>query len=192
MNEIPGYNYGRVPRSPVSMDTFDQIKQTVGWSNADANALKRAAALLKGDEELLVDGWRSIIASLPHLAAVFKRPDGTPDEKYKAAVKKRFVQWVHDMLTCSFDQDWLDYQHEIGRRHTPVAKNATDGGDTPSVVPMRHLIAFLPATLFAVPDRIAAKGANPEEVDAIRRAWTRAIALTMTLWTRAYVDEALW
>ena len=80
------------------------------------------------------------------------RPDGKPDEAYKAAVKKRFVQWARDTCMRQRDQEWLDYQEEIRLRHTPAKKNKTEGAHAPDVVPLRHLLAFAgPAILDARP-----------------------------------------
>jgi hypothetical protein len=45
----------------------------------------------------MVDSWRAIIGDHPFLAKWFFGPDGNPDEAYKAAVKRRFVQWVSDL-----------------------------------------------------------------------------------------------
>jgi hypothetical protein len=192
MTILSGYDYGDVPRSPVTMEELDQLKQTAGWTSADAATLLRAGELLKGEEEALVDGWRMLIGAQPHLARWFVHPDGSPNEEYKAAVKKRFVQWVRDILTRPFDQAWLDYQEEIGERHTPEKKNRTDSGDTPSVVPLRYLIGFLPPVLSALPDALQARGVEPDEVKAISGAWMRAIALTIALWSRPYVRDGLW
>src|SRR5437899_1747916 len=80
------------------------------------------------------------IAAHPELARWLFDPSGTPDEAYKAAVKKRFVQWVRDTCMRPRDQAWLDYQEEIGLRHTPAKKNQTDSVHTPPVVPLRYLI----------------------------------------------------
>ncbi len=42
---------------------------------------------------------------------------GNIDEQYKAKVKERFKQWIMDLCHKPYDQDWLNYQHEIGLRH---------------------------------------------------------------------------
>jgi hypothetical protein len=83
-----------------------------------------------------------MILALPSSSANRSGPDGKPDDAYKAAVKKRFVQWVIDTCTRPRDQAWLDYQEEIGLRHTPAKKNATERAQTPELVPLRYLIAF--------------------------------------------------
>jgi len=37
-------------------------------------------------------------------------------------LKRRFVQWVVDVAIRPHDRAWLDYQEEIGLRHTPEKK----------------------------------------------------------------------
>jgi len=41
---------------------------------------------------------------------------------YLATVRKRFYQWILDTCNRSYDQTWLDYQQEIGLRHTYAKK----------------------------------------------------------------------
>jgi hypothetical protein len=133
MNDVPvihGYDYGtaRAAHSPVTLDELRKLEQTVGWTEADGDAIAKAAEVLAGQEEAMVDAWRSIIGEHEHLAKWFFGPDGKPDEAYKAAVKKRFVRWVTDLCRRERDQAWLDYQEEIGLRHTPAKKNQTSCG----------------------------------------------------------------
>lgn len=61
----------------------------------------------------------------------------------QSSIKKRFVRWITDTVARPFDQDWLDYQYEIGLRHSPEKKNATDQAQRPSVVSLRLLLAFI-------------------------------------------------
>ena len=130
---IPGYDYGKelAARSPISLAELRQLEQAAGWTEDDARWLRAAAEVLAPRAEQMVDQWRAAIGRQPYLAAWFLKPDGSPDEAYKAAVKRRFVQWVSDLCLRSHDQDWLSYQEEIGLRHTPARKNQTDGGQTP-------------------------------------------------------------
>lgn len=120
MSAISGYDYGspKAADSPVSLEELRALEQTVGWTDEDADALKLAASVLDDQAEAMVDSWRARIGAQPHLAKVFFDPSGKPDEAYKAAVKKRFVQWVRDTCSRPRDQAWLDYQEEIGLRHT--------------------------------------------------------------------------
>jgi hypothetical protein len=140
----------------------------------------------------MVDSWRAIIGAQPHLAKWFFGPDGKRDEQYAAKVKQRFVQWVVDASSRPHDQAWLDYQEEIGLRHTPEKKNRTDGAHTPSVIPLRYLLAF--GTTMAITSRkfFTAAGITDPELRRLEDAWVRTIQLHTTLWTRPYTMEHLW
>jgi hypothetical protein len=183
-----GYDYGAVPRSPVTLDELDKLKATAGFTDADAQALGRAGKILIPQAEAMVDEWRGIIGSQAHLGHWFVGPDGKPDDTYKSAVKPRFVQWVADVCQKPFDQAWLDYQEEIGLRHTPAKKNKTDGTVTPPVVPLRYLLGFTPPILAAAHARLA----EAEDAAAMQAAWTKAVMLTLTLWARPFAQDGLW
>jgi Protoglobin len=194
VNDMPGYDYAspRAAHSPLSLDELRALEQSVGWSEHDARALTAAGEVLRDQAEALVDSWRAQIGAQPHLARWFVAPDGRPDEAYKAAVKKRFVQWVVDSCTRPHDQAWLDYQEEIGLRHTPAKKNKTDGAHTPDVVPLRYLLAFLGPVILGIRPFLAKQGRPAGDIDAMQRAWTKSVLLHVTLWSRPYVRDGLW
>jgi hypothetical protein len=126
---IPGYDFGKsaIAHSPVSIEELRQIESSAGWSAEDATILERHRRIFLYHAEEMVDSWRAVIGQQPHLAKWFTRPDGHPDDEHKSKVKARFVQWVRDVCLRPHDRDWLNYQEEIGLRHTPAKKNATDG-----------------------------------------------------------------
>lgn len=109
---IPGYDYGAPTSaiSPVARIELTQLEETIGWTSADADVLSRHADLFRAKAEEMVDSWRAIIGSQPHLAHWFVKPDGMADEQYKASVKRRFVRWVIDVAVRPHDRDWLNYQ----------------------------------------------------------------------------------
>jgi hypothetical protein len=191
---ISGYDYGRreSAHSPLSMEELRQIEATVGWNQEDADTLQRHGDLFRRNAEKMVDSWRAVIGAQPHLAKWFFGPDGKPDDEYKAKVKKRFVQWVLDACFRPHDQAWLDYQEEIGLRHTPEKKNVTDGAETPSVVPLRYLIAFAPVVTTRARKFFIDEGVRDEELQKLEDAWLKAVQLHVTLWSRPYTKEGLW
>jgi hypothetical protein len=191
---ISGYDYGNpaAAHSPVSIEELRQLEAAAGWTSEDAATLKRHAAIFETNAEQMVDSWRAVIGAQPHLAKWFFKPDGTPDDEYKAAVKKRFVRWVLDACSRPHDQAWLDYQEEIGLRHTPAKKNATDGAHTPPVVPMRYLVAFVTVVTTSSRRFFADAGVRGEELENLEDAWAKAVQLHITLWTRPYVKDGLW
>jgi hypothetical protein len=191
---IPGYDYGapHAAHSPVALSELRALEQTVGWTARDAKALKMAADVLSDQAEELVDHWRTQIGAQPRLARWFVGPNGRPDDAYKAAVKKRFVQWVIDLCTRPRDQAWLDYQEEIGLRHTPAKKNATERAETPELVPLRYLIAFAAPVVLDAKDFLARKGHGLEDIERMHAAWTKSVLLEIALWSRPYVGDGLW
>src|SRR4051794_38075730 len=118
--DIPGYTYGTgaVPRSPVSLEELDLIQATLLLDDDDRDALRRSADILAPQVEDILDVWYGFVGANPHLLAAFTGPGGQPDQAYLAAVRRRFGQWILDTARAEFDQVWLDYQHEIGVRHT--------------------------------------------------------------------------
>lgn len=191
---IAGYDYGAgtLPRSPITMEEFGKLEQSAEFTADDRRNLALAGEVLADQAEKMVDAWRARIGAQEHLAKCFFSPDGKPDERYKAAVKPRFVQWVIDVCTRPYDQTWLDYQEEIGRRHTPERKNQTDGVEAPPVVPLRYVLAFAAVIITSSKEFLASKGHSAEQVEGMHTAWTKAVMLTLALWSRPYAIDELW
>jgi Protoglobin len=191
---IAGYTFGEdsIPASPVSLEELHKLEAATGWSEEDALWLKIAAETLIPQAEAIVDSWRSMIGSLPPLAASFVGPDGKPDDHYKSSIRLRFVQWVSDVCIQPRDQKWLDYQEEIGLRHLPAKKNKTDNAQTPPVVPQRYLLGFTAVVITTIRGFLVASGRPEEDIVRIQDAWTRAVLLSVTLWSRSYAREGLW
>jgi hypothetical protein len=191
--DIPGYDFGsqQSAKSPVSAEELRELEQTVGWTANDEQLLKKHVALFQSQAENMVDVWRAVIGAQPHLAKWFFGSDGNPDDEYKAAVKRRFVQWVIDVAARQHDRAWLDYQEEIGLRHIPEKKNKADGRHTPPLVPLRYILAFIPVV---TPVRRFFENAIQDraELDALETVWTKAVHLHVTLWARPFTREGLW
>ena len=190
---IAGYDFGsaRSAKSPVSLEELRHLEQAAGWTEDDARVLNKYAAHFEAQAEKMVDSWRAVIGAQPELAKWFLGPDATPDDAYKAAVKRRFVQWVVDVSKRPHDQAWLDYQEEIGLRHTPQKKNQTDGRQTPPLVPLRYVLGFVPVVT-PVRRFFESVITDSAELDALERAWGKAVQLHVTLWARPFCREGLW
>jgi hypothetical protein len=168
------------------------LKQTVTLTDEDIQHLRTAGDILENQTDEIIDKWRAVIGSQPHLAHYFVRPDGKPDDQYKARVKERFKQWVLDVCRRPLDRDWLNYQHEIGLRHTHLKKNKTDGAASPPQLPLRYLFAFTAVVNDTIKPFLAKKGHPAEKIEAMYRAWCKMVLLNVTIWSRAYVAEADW
>jgi hypothetical protein len=192
--DIAGYDFGEssVAKSPISMDELEELKQTTTLTDEDTRYLHLAGYALESQTEEIVNTWRSVIAASPHLSYYFTASNRQPDQRYKALVKERFKQWILDVCFRPYDQDWLNYQQEIGLRHTQVKKNLTDGADTPPGIPLRYILAFTAVVINTIKPFLAKKVSDADELEKMHQAWCKTVILHVTLWSRPYVSESEW
>jgi hypothetical protein len=192
--QIPGYTYGTpaVASSPITLAELELLKRTVQLEAEDERYLRMAGEVLADQVDALLDCWRGVTASEPHLAILSAGPDGLPDARYSAASRPRFGQWILDSCLRPYDQAWLDYQHEIGLRHHPSRKNLTDSVESAPRVPLRYLIAFCAVIVNSVRPFLAAKGHSMEDVEAMHRAWCKSVMLQMALWSQPFARPEDW
>lgn len=189
---IPGYTYGTaaVAKAPISLGELDLLKRTVLFTEEDAHWLRVSRQVLEPHVEELLDVWYGFVASNPHLLHYFTRTaDGQPDASYLAAVRKRFGQWVRDTAAANYDQAWLDYQIEIGRRHHRSGKNRTDGVASVEHIHYRYLPALIYPIVATLKPFLSRGGHSAEEVEKMWHAWLKSVILQITLWSYPYVKE---
>ena len=152
---IPGYTYGsdEAATSPLTMEDLERLKAVVWLTPQDEEALAEAAAVLADQAGDMVTAYRKRLGELPFMRPYSGHPDGTPNPEYAAASKPRFDRFIIDACTRPLDQDWLNYQHEIGLRHTRARMSPGDSatGKSPSTVPSR------PSTTAATNSSLLAK-----------------------------------
>jgi Protoglobin len=194
--EIPGYDYGSstVGMSPVTFEEFEQLKRDANFTDEDVHWLGQAGKVLADQALALAGKWRDIIASLPHLAIYWQRLDGKKDAQYAETSGLRLQQWILDTCSRPYDQEWLNYQHEIALRHSSVKKNETDHARIASpTIHLRHIIAFCAVITdpTIMKPFLAAKGRDAIDVDRMHQAWTKSIWLQIALWTEPYTNTRL-
>lgn len=189
---IPGYDLGQpgVATSPLTETDFELLKTTVLMSENDLRALRLAGEVLDDQVEAVLDVWYGFVGGHPHLVQYFNGGDGQPNGGYLAGVRRRFAQWIRDTCAARYDRAWLDYQEEVGLRHTRARKNRTDavqGGGGSPVVHLRYLLAFIVPLTLTIKPFLSRKGHDAETVDNMYQAWFKAVTLTAVLWSRPYV-----
>ena len=191
--EIPGYTYGSksIQPSSVSLRELEELKVTVGWTDEDTIYLRLAGEVLGDQTRVIVDYWRNgIIAGIPNLARHSQTPEGDRISEYIARSGKRFEQWILDTCLRPYDQDWLDYQMEIARRHTSAMKNKVDDVRSTPYVPLRDVTAFIAVMNETVRPYLASEGHSTEVVDKMHLAWRKSLQLQTALWTKLYMDTS--
>jgi hypothetical protein len=188
-----GYTYGdvSVAVSPVTMEDLERLKISVGLTEEHRRWLHLAGEVLADQAQDIVRRWRSeIIASIPHLARHSRSLEGDKLPGYLAQSNLRFEQWILDTCLREYDQDWLNYQHEIALRHTSAKKNMTDGVESTAFVPYRDIAAFSSVLIETIKPYLAAKGHPEREVHAMHQAWAKSVQLQIALWAQVYMTSS--
>jgi hypothetical protein len=192
---IPGYRYGdpSLPQSTLSNTEFEQLKAALLLVDDDLAALRQAGTILVPQADAILDVWYGFVGSHDFLLTYFSRPDG-PSAEYLARVRARFGQWIADTCQAQYDDAWLAYQDEIGRRHV-TEKNHADGGaaaGTPTVIHFRYLNALVYPIYATIRPFLEQGESDPAAVERMHQAWLKAVLLQVTLWARPYTREGTW
>jgi hypothetical protein len=190
-DEIYGYSYGgpEVAASPITLQQLEELKASVGMTGEDEQYLRLAGQVLADQTAQVVEHWRGrIIGSIPHLARHSRTPEGNAIPEYLAKSNLRFRQWILDTCNRPYDQDWINYQEEIARRHTSRKKNHVDGVRSTPYVPLRDIIAFIAVMNETMKPYLGAKGHPAAEVDRMHNAWCKSVQLQAAIWARVYMD----
>lgn len=189
---IPGYTYGQksLAKAPYTLQDLESLKKTLLFTDDDVRYLRMSKTILADQTEAVLDVWYGFVASTPELVEYFKNnKTGAPDGQYLNTVRKRFGQWILDTADANYDQAWLDYQYEIGLRHTTPKKNQTDKVNSVPSVNFRYLSALtIPVTTTLKPF-LAKKGASAADVEKMHAAWVKSVLMQTILWSYPYVRD---
>lgn len=192
MNQPHGYTFGTaaVAVAPITLEELKLIQQSLLFSEDDVMALRQSRAILQDQIEDVLDVWYGFVGATPQLLTYFTNPtNGQPDGEYLAGVRKRFGQWILDTAAADYDQRWLNYQFEIGRRHHRVGKNQTDGAQAAPHIHYRYLPALLYPITTTLKPVLAKQGHSAEEVEKMQQAWVKSVLLQVILWSYPYVKD---
>jgi hypothetical protein len=189
MEHIHGYDYGKqaLEQSPVSLQDLALLKKTLLWTSDDDHYLRQAGEVLKDQVNDILDLWYGYVGDNEHLVYYFTK-NGKPDSNYLSAVRKRFGQWILDLCNRPYDQEWLNYQHEIAKRHHSTKKNKTDNADAVPIIHYRYMTAFIYPITATIKSFLAKRGHSGKEVENMYNAWFKAVTLTVVLWTQPYIN----
>jgi len=175
--------------SPVSLQDLALLKETVLFTEEDEKYLRMAGDVLEDQIDDVLDLWYGFVGSHPHLLYYFTGPDGQPVGAYLEAVRRRFGRWILDTCRRPYDQDWLNYQHEIGLRHHRSKKNQTDGVQSVPNISARYIVAFIYPITVTIKDFLARKGHSKDDVEKMHQAWFKSVVLQASLWLQPYIKE---
>jgi len=190
--KITGYTMGtaEVQPSPITPADFEKMKASVLFTDEDVKYLRMSHDVIKDRTDEILDVWYGFVGSQPQLLESFtSKTEGTPIGDYLSAVRARFGQWILDTARADYNQDWLNYQHEIGLRHHRTKKNRTDAAASTDIVPFRYLFLLAFPVTFTLKPFLSGKGHSAEDVEKMYLAWLKSCLLQLTLWSYPYVKE---
>jgi len=191
--EVPaGYTYGtnKVSKSPFSLDDLKLLQQSLLFDDDDIKYLKMSHDILKDQTNDILDVWYGFVASTPQLVYFFgNKTTGKPEGEYLAKVRERFAMWILQTAEANYNQDWLNYQYEIGLRHYSTKKNKTDKVNSVPIIYYRYIPALtIPVTTTLKPF-LAKKGASAEDVEKMYNAWLKSVLMQAILWGQPYMKK---
>ena len=189
--DIPGYTYGskQLAKAPYSLLDLEALKATVLFTEEDAEWLRKSRKVLEPQAEKILDTWYGFVGSTPHLLHYFSSKEGKPDKNYLDRVRQRFIQWIYDTADANYDQDWLNYQYEIGLRHHRKGKNKTDNAKAVKHIPARFVIALTYPVTATLKPFLENSDYSAEEVNKMHQAWTKSVLIQTILWTQPYFKK---
>lgn len=189
---IPGYTFGSslLERAPITLDEFEKIKKSALFNDEDVKFLKMSYGVLEDQVDDILDVWYGFVAANDFLVYYFTdKATGGPNAEYLNAVRKRFGQWILDTAKAEYDQNWLDYQFEIGRRHHRTSKNKTDSVDSVENINFRYLVPLIIPITATLKPFLEKKGHSAEDVEKMHAAWVKSVVIQVTLWSYPYIKE---
>lgn len=191
--EVPaGYTYGKkeIAKSPFTPDELKLLQQSLLFNDEDVKYLRMSHDILKGQTNEILDVWYGFVGSTPQLVYFFgNKKTGKPDGEYLAKVRERFKMWVLQTAEAKYDQDWLNYQYEIGLRHYTTKKNKTDNVNSVPVINYRYIPALTIPVITTLKPFLAKTGASPEDVDKMQNAWLKSVLMQTILWGQPYMKK---
>ncbi|MFC4249206.1 protoglobin domain-containing protein [Natribaculum luteum] len=193
-DEIPGYALGdeSIPEAPIDEEAFDRLKQSVMFTEEDEEYLRMAGDVLEDQTDEILDLWYGFVGDHDFLLYYFTDGEGNPDEEYLDRVRARFEQWILDTCDTPYDDEWLAYQFEIGRRHHRSKKNEADDADAVSHIHLRYVVGFIYPITATIREFLENGDHTDEDVQKMYHAWFKSVVLQVALWSYPYVDEDDW
>jgi hypothetical protein len=172
------------------MDDFAKLKQASLFGDDDVRYLKMSHDVLKDQVEQILDVWYGFVGSTPFLLHYFTNAaDGQPNMDYLGGVRKRFGQWILDTANAEYNQDWLNYQHEIGLRHHTTKKNTTDNVKCVPIIHVHYIFALLIPITTTLRPFLEKGGHSRDDVDRMQDAWRKSVLMQVILWSQPYIKQ---
>ena len=189
---VHGYTYGtsQIAKSPFTLEELKLLEQSMLFTDEDVKYLKMSHDILSGQTDAILDVWYGFVGSTPQLVYFFgNKTTGKPDGEYLAKVRGRFEMWILQTAEANYDQNWLNYQYEIGLRHYSTKKNKTDNAPSVPIINYRYIPALTIPVITTLKPFLAKTGASAADVEKMNAAWLKSVLMQSILWGQPYMKK---
>jgi hypothetical protein len=168
------------------MERFLQEALTfVGWTEADATAVRGSAPLVLAREAELTAALYDHFLSMPDSARFFLAPDGTPDRTRIERRKHSLARWLKETAQAAITQDSAYYLLMIGLSHSHRAGGPDRPGGT---IPARMMVGAMSLTQTALAGIFAA-GMPPADALTASVAWNKLLLVHLNALLLGYLPK---
>lgn len=94
---------------------YQELQAYVGWSEEDARWVQAVASALDSSLHALIDDFYAEIERHPEACKVI-----TSSQKQIDRLKVTLVQWLRELLTGPYDQNYVARRWQVGWRHVEI------------------------------------------------------------------------
>lgn len=154
-----------------SREIFEEIKKFVGFSDADAVALKGLAPWVEEHGPKITDIFYETIQATP---AVAKFVEGRVDH-----LKTTHIQWMRELVGGEYGDDYFQSRWRIGEAHVRIGLDPIWVDGTMSLIRSKALM------------KLAATAEDKEKLAAATGSLIKACDLDLAIINLAYAEDRL-
>jgi len=190
---VPGYTFGQVSRAPISEKDLQLMLDSVLWTKEDEDNRKVLGDIFKKHMKEILDAIVNYVGSREYLLYYFKDKSGTTTiTEYVSNSVGRIAQWILDCCYRPLDQKFIDYQYEIGLRHTPLKKGKADNVQTVDLVHARYMVTFIFPFTAALKPFIQKEVEDFVLADKLYHTWFKLVTVCASIYIYPFVKEGWW
>ncbi|WP_143309704.1 protoglobin domain-containing protein [Chitinophaga vietnamensis] len=159
--------------SSISPQELVMLKRMLLLTQEDEQYLNKAAAILQGHEQDLLNAWQAYILANDYLSQYFSTGINLVN-----ALSPRFSEWITQLCTRNEDGRWQQFEQRIALQ---LKKEDVLPGIPP--VFLRYLTTFVYPVTQAANNLLASAGHSAAEVKRMEEAWFKAVSLSVVLWS---------
>lgn len=164
---------------------FQHMKDYIGFTDEDANAIKESGRLVEKHIPNIVSSFYAHLLRYPPTRKYFLREDGSIDQEYIQQRMQRQADFWRRTASGIYDDDYAKYIDYVGKAHT------SKGADPNIYIPARYVIGQVGFVQHAITNALIEE-LNDYDIDLKNRsvrAWNMLMMVILEMLSRAYENS---